>query len=165
MATTNPARGPRFHWDVRVPFSDTDRAGIVWWGNFLKYLELAEDEMYRAFGRPRNSIIGRGKIELPRTATTCTYRSPAWFDHVLDVTIGIESMSDRRVRWVFEIAQKASGRLVAEGVFETACMVADTLKGCADRRIRWGSRAEPRTGDSEARHQRQFALWVEPQRL
>ncbi len=130
MRTATTTRGPRFHWEVRVPFSDTDRAGIVWWGNFLKYLELAEDELYRSFGRPRSTLIGRGKIDLPRTSITCTYRSPAWFDDVLDVALGIESMSDRRVQWAFEISQKADGKLVAEGVFETAFMVSDTLKGC-----------------------------------
>lgn len=131
MRATNAAGGPRFHCEVRVPFADTDPAGIVWWGNFLRYVEVAEEELYRSFGRPRRSLIGPGKIELPRTALRCAFLSPARFDDVLDVALGIESMSDRRVRWVFEICQKADGRLVAEGGYETAFMMSDSLQGCA----------------------------------
>jgi acyl-CoA thioester hydrolase len=112
-----------FHYEVRVPFADTDRAGIVWWGNFLRYVELAEDAFYREAGQHRAKMIkGPNAFELPRTDLRCTFESPARFDDVLDVALGFQGVSERRVRVRFEISQKATGRVVVTGGFEVACV-------------------------------------------
>ena len=46
-----------FRVNVRVHWADTDAAGIVWFGNFLRFFEEAEDELFRALGKTRLELI------------------------------------------------------------------------------------------------------------
>ena len=66
---------------------------------------------------------------MPRTTVTCSYRSPARFDDVLDLGLEVESVTDRRVRLAFQIRQHESQRVVAEGNYEIACVDEATFKG------------------------------------
>ena len=58
-------------------WADTDAAGIVWFGVFFRYLENAEEELFRALGRDRTKLLGELRIFMPRTSLECSFRSPA----------------------------------------------------------------------------------------
>ena len=49
-----------FHTTVRVAWGDTDAAGVVWFGTFCRYLEVAEAALFEASGRPLQ--IGRAHV-------------------------------------------------------------------------------------------------------
>ena len=69
---------PDFYYvNVRVHWADTDAAGIVWFGNFLRFFEEAEDGLFRALGRTRIELIRDFGILMPRLDATCRFRSPA----------------------------------------------------------------------------------------
>jgi len=118
-----------FHAPVRVAWSDTDAAGIVWFGTFCRYLEVAEAALFEASGRPLSAFLADHGIVIPRTELKCVFRSPARFDEVLDVALGVESASERRIRFAYEITQQNSGKLVAEGSYEIACADRAIFKG------------------------------------
>ena len=118
-----------FHASVRVAWSDTDAAGVVWFGTFCRYLEVAEAALFEASGRPLPAFLGEHHIVVPRTELTCAFRSPARFDDLLDVALGVASASERRIRFAYEIKQQKSGTLVAEGSYEIACVDHATFKG------------------------------------
>jgi len=120
---------PLFHTTIRVSWADTDAARVVWFGNFLRYVEIAEAGLFDALGRPLSAVLEEHQILMPRTAFTVSYRSPARFDDVLDVGVGVESVTERRVRYVFEIRQRDSRALVAEGGYEIACVDHAAFKG------------------------------------
>ena len=79
--------------NVRVHWADTDAAGIVWFGNFLRFFEEAEDEMFRALGRTRLELVRDFGILMPRLEAACRFRSPARAEEVLPV--GISCRTDR----------------------------------------------------------------------
>jgi YbgC/YbaW family acyl-CoA thioester hydrolase len=116
-----------FEITIRVSWADTDAAAIVWLGNFVKYVEQAEEELFRACGYPRLDLM-RESVLFPRTTLNCSFRSPARFDDVLRIALGIEKMSERRIGYWFEITQVSSKTLVAEGTYEVACVDAVTFK-------------------------------------
>lgn len=118
-----------YYTTVRVGWADTDAAAVVWFGNFFKYIEAAEVALFDALGRPMRALFTTHQVVMPRTALTCNYRSPARFDDVLDVGLGVESVAERRVRYAFEIRQRESRQLVAEGTCEIACADSTTFKG------------------------------------
>lgn len=118
-----------FHTTVRVAWGDTDAAGVVWFGTFCRYLEVAEAALFDASGRPLPAFFSEHQIVMPRTELKCVFRSPARFDDVLDVALGVESASERRIRFAYEIRQHTSGRLVSEGSYEIACVDKATFKG------------------------------------
>ena len=118
-----------FYTTVRVIWADTDAARIVWFGTYFRYLEIAEMALFDAMGASLSGVLQGHHILMPRTTITCNYRSPARFDDVLDLGLGIESVTDRRVRLAFQIRQHESQRVVAEGSYEIACVDVTTFKG------------------------------------
>lgn len=112
---------------VRVHWADTDAAGIVWFGNFLRYFETAEDELFRALGRPRGELLDEFGIWMPRVELTCRFRSPARAGDELEVGIAVDLPTERRIVYRFEVRQRATGRLVVEGSYRVACVRRDTF--------------------------------------
>ena len=114
--------------NVRVHWADTDAAGIVWFGNFLRFFEEAEDELFRALGTTRLELVRDFGILMPRVDATCRFRSPARAEEVLVVGIAVEEITERRIRYLFEAREHDLSRLVCEGSYRVACVSADTFK-------------------------------------
>ncbi|MDP6607289.1 MAG: thioesterase family protein [Dehalococcoidia bacterium] len=115
--------------NVRVHWADTDAAGIVWFGNFLRFFEEAEDELFRALGRTRMELIEDFGILMPRVDASCRFRSPARAEEVLEIGVAVESMTERRIAYRFEARERDTRRLVCEGAYRVACVSQATLKG------------------------------------
>ena len=62
---------------VRVHWADTDAAGVVWHGNFFRWFESAEEEIYRALGRPRQALLDELGVMMPRVDVRAHFKSPA----------------------------------------------------------------------------------------
>jgi acyl-CoA thioester hydrolase len=79
------ARKPPFKYAAytRVGFSDTDAQGIVYYGRYLPYFDLARVEYHRHLGLPS---VG-GDYEFVMRASSVDYLAPARFDDLLEVFI------------------------------------------------------------------------------
>ena len=117
-----------FRVNVRVHWADTDAAGIVWFGNFLRFFEEAEDEMFRALGRTRLELIRDFGILMPRIEAHCRFKSPARAEEVLEVGIAVQEMTERRIAYTFEACERDTQRAVCEGSYRVACVSAETFK-------------------------------------
>lgn len=104
-----------------------DAAQIVWHGNFLRYLDQAEQDLFATLGLTYQSIDTRFAVILPRTKFECTFRSPARVGDILIVDLSIVVLHVRRIRIPFSITQRETGRLVLEGAYEMACVARDTF--------------------------------------
>src|SRR5215211_3808527 len=78
-------RKPPFKYAAytRVGFSDTDAQGIVYYGRYLPYFDLARVEYHRHLGLPS---VG-GEYEFVMRASSVDYLAPARFDDLLEVFI------------------------------------------------------------------------------
>jgi acyl-CoA thioester hydrolase len=117
-----------FRTPVRVHWADTDAAGIVWFGNFLRYFEEAEDELFRALGRTRLNLVRDHGILMPRVEATCRFRSPARAEDLLSVGIAVREITSRRVSYEFEARIDEPERIVCQGEYRVACVDAATMK-------------------------------------
>ena len=108
-------------------WSDTDPAGIVWFGVFLRYFEHAEEDLYRRLGSDRTALLRRLGIFMPRTSLQCGFRSPARLGDEISVGVGVAEMTERRIRFAFDIHERASGRLICEASYRVACVDATTF--------------------------------------
>lgn len=104
-----------------------DAAQIVWHGNFLRYLDQAEQDLFVALGLTYQSIDARFAVILPRTKFECTFRSPARVGDRLFVDLSIVVLHPRRIRIPFRITQRDTDRLVLEGAYEMACVARDSF--------------------------------------
>jgi acyl-CoA thioester hydrolase len=80
-------RLPPFRYAVytRVAFSDTDAQGVVYYGRYLPYFDLARTEYHRNLGR----IDGAARAEFVMRASTVEYHAPARFDDLLEVFVRV----------------------------------------------------------------------------
>jgi acyl-CoA thioester hydrolase len=120
---------PFYRVNVRVHWADTDAAGVVWFGNFFRFFEEAEDELFRALGRTRMDLARDLGILMPRVEASCRFRSPARPEEVLEVGIAVESLTARRINYRFDVREQESQRPVADGRYSVACILAGTFKG------------------------------------
>ncbi|MGH9140310.1 MAG: acyl-CoA thioesterase [Vicinamibacterales bacterium] len=115
------------HIDLRVMWSDTDPAGIVWFGVFLRYFEHAEEDLYRRLGSDRTALLRRLSIFMPRTSLRSGFRSPARLGDEISVGVGVSTMSDRRIGFAFDVHERRTDRLICEASYRVACVDAATF--------------------------------------
>ncbi len=76
-------------FDVRVYYEDTDMAGIVYYANYLKYIERARSEWVRALGIDQVTLRAQHGIVFAVRRIEADYLSPARFDDLLTVETGL----------------------------------------------------------------------------
>ncbi len=81
-------RRPPFKFSAytRVGFSDTDAQGIVYYGRYLPYFDLARVEYHRHLGMLR---LDTGDDEFVMRAASVEYHAPARFDELIEVFVRI----------------------------------------------------------------------------
>jgi YbgC/YbaW family acyl-CoA thioester hydrolase len=115
------------HVDLRVMWSDTDPAGIVWFGVFFRYFEHAEEDLYRRLGSDRTRLLRTLKVFMPRTSLQAGFRSPASLGEDLSVGVGIAEMTNRRIGFAFDVHERGTDRLICEASYRVACVDATTF--------------------------------------
>jgi YbgC/YbaW family acyl-CoA thioester hydrolase len=115
------------HLDLRVMWSDTDPAGIVWFGVFFRYFEHAEEDLYRRLGSDRTALLRSLHVFMPRTSLQSRFRSPARLGDEIAVGVGVADITDRRIGFAFDIRERGTGRLICEASYRVACVDAATF--------------------------------------
>lgn len=112
----------RIHeFDLRVRYAETDRMGVVYYGNYLMYFEVARAEFMRHVGIPYSEMERRG-IVMAVSEVYCRYRQPAFFDDVLLIRTWVSEMSRVRVKFEHEIYRKETMELLATGYARLGCV-------------------------------------------
>ncbi|MFN0153060.1 MAG: acyl-CoA thioesterase [Gaiella sp.] len=82
------ARPPfKYAAQTRVSFSDTDAQGVVYYGRYMPYFDLARLEYHRDLG-----LIDIGFHEFVMRAIETEYHAPARFDDLLDVYVRVSRL-------------------------------------------------------------------------
>ena len=108
-------------------WSDTDPAGIVWFGVFFRYFESAEEDLYRRLGSDRTKLLRSLNVFMPRTSLQSGFRSPAKLGDELSVGVGVAEMSGARIGFAFDIHERGTSRLICEASYRVACVDAKTF--------------------------------------
>lgn len=80
--------GPHHHLPVRVYYEDTDFGGVVYYANYLKFLERGRSELLRDIGIDQIAMKNQGLVFVVRRVEA-DYLAPARFDDMLDVRTGV----------------------------------------------------------------------------
>ena len=72
--------GKAHHFALRVYFEDTDVAGIVYYANYLRFMERARSDMLRALGVDQRAAMERGEGVYAVADLAIKYRRPAKLD-------------------------------------------------------------------------------------
>ena len=118
-----------FHWQVRVYYEDTDTGGVVYYANYLCFMERARTEWIRSLGFEQDRLIRDDGVLFAVRSVSLEYLRPARFNDLLDVSVRL--VERRRASLIFEqvVNRPAddSGPLCTANV-RIACLTADTLE-------------------------------------
>jgi len=117
-----------FSIPIRVYIEDTDAGGIVFYVNYLKYMERSRTELLRQLGLPKPAVLEEGMILVVASANI-RYRRPAKLDDCLDVSAKITKLAKSYM--VFEQKVFCDGVCLAEADIKVACVKRESMKACA----------------------------------
>lgn len=82
---------------VRVYYEDTDLAGIVYYANYLKFIERARSEWVRGLSIDQGALKRESGIVFAVRRVEADYLRPARFDDVLRVTTALVELGGARI--------------------------------------------------------------------
>ena len=118
----------RFTIEEHVRWSDIDRAGIIYYGQFQRFFEIAETELFRAVGLPYSEVFDRLEIWLPRVHIQFDFRKPLVLDDLIEVSAHVTRLGTKSITLRFEVAKKGDSELAAEGEVVLVCVNRGTFK-------------------------------------
>ena len=107
---------------VRVIYGDTDQMGMVYYGNYLRYFEVARNEYLRLLRFPYRVFEESHGLRLPVVEATVRYRRPARYDDELALRAAVPEVGGASARFVYEILRLPDGELLVEGHTVHACI-------------------------------------------
>lgn len=121
-----------FAWPVRVYYEDTDAGGIVYYANYLKFMERARTEWLRALGVEQDRLRERDGIIFAVRSVCLDFVKPARFNDLLGVTVRCAqrrpaSLTLEQEVWSESGTASAGRALLCRGQVRIACLDACAL--------------------------------------
>ncbi len=120
---------PHCWMNHRVSYGETDTMGVLYYAEYLHIFERARSEFIRNYGMSYAEVEKRG-IYLPVRNAQCRYRTPARYDYLLHVRVGLSKWGRASVQFIYDIWHDDKSILIAEGMTEHA-IVNEEGKPCA----------------------------------
>lgn len=118
----------RFSIEERVRWSDTDHARLIFYGSYLRFLEIAEVELFRAAGLPYAQVFERFGIWLPRVQIHCDFVAPAVLDDLLRVEVYVGRIGHKSIKLNFEVFKLPAEQLLAKAQIIMVCVERKDLR-------------------------------------
>jgi len=114
---------------VRVYWEDTDAGGVVYYANYLRFLERARSEWLRTIGIDQAALLRDERLQFVVVEANIRYHRPALFDDALVVSVQIEELRGASVVFAHEIRRgTADGELLVSASVRAACLASDGLR-------------------------------------
>ena len=110
-----------------VRWGDIDLAGIICYGAYIRFYELAETEIFRAAGLPFREMFERYDIWLPRKVMHTEFHSPALLDERLAVLTYFSRVGTTSLTINFDVMDADRGVLHATAYQVLVCVGRDKL--------------------------------------
>lgn len=125
-----------FRWPLRVYIEDTDAGGIVFYVNYLKYMERARTEFMRTHGYDKAALLSESTASSESTiradlmfvvrSVSVDYRRPARLDDELIATARVVEYG--KAQLTFEQRILRGDEELCGGIINIACVECDTMK-------------------------------------
>lgn len=115
--------------NIRVYYEDTDAGGVVYYANYLRFIERARTEWLRALGYDQSALVQTAGVVFAVRAVRAEFLSPARLDDELNLSTRVESIG--RAQLVFHQTVRRGDILLFEADVKVACLNAVTFKPTA----------------------------------
>jgi YbgC/YbaW family acyl-CoA thioester hydrolase len=111
-----------------VRWSDVDYAGIIFYGAYVRFFEIAETELFRSCELPYRAMFDRFNIFLPRKAVQAEFHRPARLDERLRVAAYVGRVGTSSMTLNFDVLRDNANTLIAAARQVLVCADRVTLK-------------------------------------
>ncbi len=144
--------GGKFYWPVRVYYEDTDSGGVVYYANYLKFMERARTEWLRSLGLEQDRLISEQGIIFAVRSVQVDYLKPALFNQLLSVSAEIIATGKASLTFKQEVVVDTTktenttkstitngeeseavspDQVLCRGQIKIACLNASSMRPCA----------------------------------
>lgn len=127
----NSGNDEAINWDelaVRVYYEDTDAQGVVYFANYLRFMERGRSEWLRGRGFEQGALLHDQQLCFSLVGTNVRFLQPARFDDRLSVRTRVTRTGGARVFFEQAIHRVADDMLLCKADCEVACISADTFR-------------------------------------
>ncbi len=115
-----------FHWPIRVYYEDTDAGGVVFYANYLGFMERARTEWLRALGFEQPEMAAQDGVLFVVRAVNIEYLKPSRFNDSLQVTVEVVNVGGSRIRFLQQVLR--GNEEIARAEVEVVCVSTDTFR-------------------------------------
>jgi len=113
---------------VRVYYEDTDSGGVVYYANYLKFMERARTEYLRSLGFEQDRLRQEQGILFTVHSLQVDFRLPARFNDALEVTASVSEARRASLTFSQHIRRSGEPPLLCTGTVRIACVDASGFR-------------------------------------
>ena len=120
-----------FSISVRVYYEDTDAGGVVYYANYLKFLERCRTEWMRASGHDQSDLLRDPGIAFVVRSVNAEFLKPARLDDGLEVGLSVERIARSQIFFHQQIRRAAAdggSDVLIDARVQIVCVRADAMK-------------------------------------
>ena len=106
---------PATETHLRVRYAETDCMGVVYYANYLVWMEVGRVELCKSLGFNYRDMEDQDGVFLAVAESYCRYRAPARFDDEVIVKTWVDEAHSRLAVFKYEMRLAESGQVLATG--------------------------------------------------
>jgi YbgC/YbaW family acyl-CoA thioester hydrolase len=111
-----------FEMRLHTYWSDSDPAGIVFYPNYFRFIEEAEEELFRAAGFDRFTLLQQNKVWMPRAEAFSKFVRPIKLGAAVRIQLHPKLQGEKTARYDFEFLDDSGKEKLAEGYVTVVCV-------------------------------------------
>ena len=115
----------------RVYYEDTDAGGVVFYANYLKFIERGRTEYLRDLGFDQGSLDKEKNIVFVVKSLSADYLSPAYLDDIIEVQTIIKSNKNASLVFTQKILSLEKNTVLFNAEVKVVSVLKNNLKPCA----------------------------------
>lgn len=115
-----------FLWPVRIYYEDTDAGGVVYYANYLKFMERARTEWLRFKGFEQDELITKENVIFAVRSVQVDYLLPARFNE--EIVISTKVIKKGKASITVEQVVKRNNDVLCQAIIKVACLNALSFK-------------------------------------
>jgi 4-hydroxybenzoyl-CoA thioesterase len=116
-----------FEVRLQTYWSDVDAAGIVYYPHFFRFVEHAEEELFRVSGLKLQKVLEELRVWMPRVEAFSKFSKPIHRGAAIRVRLTPE-IKGKAIRYNFEIVDDPTSETLAAGYVTVVCVDSERFK-------------------------------------
>jgi len=115
---------------IRIYYEDTDAGGVVYYANYLKYIERARSEMMREAGFEQDKVAEDLGVLFVVRSVVANYLKPALFNDLLEIQTTIQSVGKTSMVFSHKIMNTRKNTVLFDAEVKVVSVFKKNFKPC-----------------------------------